>query len=123
MTRNEIIELMASGTYGSGWNGPLDKMPGEKMKQVWRNYSERALTALEAAGYVIERGWRPIEEAPKDGSRILLDWNGTRVGFFLDNSAKSIPWAGWRVPSGDTQPSGRPTHFRHLPSPPETEPR
>ena len=51
MTRDEAIELMAAGMYGKGWNGPIDKMPGEKMKNVWLGYCANAFDALIAAGW------------------------------------------------------------------------
>lgn len=66
-----------------------------------------------------EMEWRPIETAPKDGTRIILSWGGySVVGFYLDNSAaRYMPWQGWRVPSMEPLPRGAPTHWQPLPSP------
>jgi hypothetical protein len=48
--RAQCIEAMAAGMYGKGWDGPAEKMPGEKMKDVWRNYARRAFDSLRTAG-------------------------------------------------------------------------
>ena len=53
MTEKEMIEAMARGMYGKHWDGPFEKMPGEKMKEVWRKYCIGALNGLKAAGYLV----------------------------------------------------------------------
>lgn len=46
MTDQEI-EAVCRGMYGKSWDGPAEKMPGEKMKDVWREYAKRAIAALD----------------------------------------------------------------------------
>jgi hypothetical protein len=60
-----------------------------------------AMLALLRASAAKEDVWRPIETAPKDGTRVILGWpgGGVRYGFYLDNSRTSPPRAGWRGPS------------------------
>jgi hypothetical protein len=41
---DEMIENGCRGMYGKHWDGPVDKMPGEEMKEVWRKYSRNCLT-------------------------------------------------------------------------------
>jgi di/tripeptidase len=41
------IEAAGAGMYGKHWHGPKEKMPGEKMKDVWRTYAKDALEAVE----------------------------------------------------------------------------
>jgi hypothetical protein len=60
-------------------------------------------------------GWQDISTAPRDGTRVLLAWDGTRVGYYLDNSKTSHPWEGWKVPSMEKWPPGKPTHWQPLP--------
>ncbi len=47
LTNTEQIETAARGMYGPGWDGPREKQPGEKMKDVWRAIAQRALKAVE----------------------------------------------------------------------------
>jgi hypothetical protein len=51
-------------------------------------------------------GWRPIESAPKDGTRVLL-WDGRR---------QHVDW--WNHGWWNTS---RPTHWQPLPPPPEPD--
>jgi hypothetical protein len=40
--------------------------------------------------------WQPIETAPKDGSRIILWWNGRAVeGYWFNNSTHMSQRSGW----------------------------
>jgi hypothetical protein len=84
-----------------------------------------AMLALLRASAAKEDVWRPIETAPKDGTRVILGWpgGGVRYGFYLDNSRTSPPWAGWRGPSMELPfPSPPPTHWQPLPAPPSAAP-
>ncbi len=64
--------------------------------------------------------WRPIETAPRDGTRVILVWGGESInGFFLNNSQSLRPWAGWRTESMVPAPIGQPTHWMPLPPPPQ----
>ena len=38
----EMVDRGCFGMYGPGWDGPPEKQPGEKMKDVWRSYVRRA---------------------------------------------------------------------------------
>lgn len=46
----EMIEAGAAGMYGNGWNGSEGKMPGEKMKDVWRKYVRAAYGPMFSCG-------------------------------------------------------------------------
>ena len=60
-------------------------------------------------------GWRPISEAPKDGS-FILTWNGYFYVLGVWVSYSKV-WAQACV--GKMKP--QPTHFMPLPAPPQTE--
>ena len=45
----EMIEAGCREVYGKTWNGPPEKMPGENMKEVWRNYARRFWAGMTAA--------------------------------------------------------------------------
>ena len=72
-----------------------------------RNAVHEILTAYEAAK------WRPIEEAPRDGTELML-WNGRRcsVGYFERYGFN----AGWRWLNGDF-PAKLPVMFRTIDPP------
>lgn len=76
-----------------------------------------------------ESQWRPICEAPKNGSRVLL-WAGSRVviGCWSDESHARRPRPLWVTSSGahgflgvSWDRDNQPTHWRPLPSPPSEQ--
>lgn len=80
------------------------------------------LAEMDAAltGSVAQRsGWRPLDTAPKDGTRIILSWGGKSVsGWYLDNSKSAhLPWEGWRVASMEAWPKGQPDAWQPFPAP------
>lgn len=87
-----------------------------------REINRQALAELCAGFDQLERavqvpGWRPIETAPKDGTRVILSWGGKSInGFYLDNSATATPWQGWRVESMVLRPEGQPMAWMPFPS-------
>lgn len=68
-------------------------------------------------------GWQPFETAPEGGPDILLAIaDGTiRMGQWLDNSDTPHPWKGWRYGGVIRPGQHHPTHWRPLPSFPETK--
>lgn len=66
-----------------------------------------------------ETGWRPIESAPKDGTRILLS-NGHIGRWAKWKTSKSPRWVMERRSNNDQWPDQNPTHWMPLPAPPST---
>lgn len=84
----------------------------EPHQRGFSELSQSILKALRDAGVV--REWLPIAEAPKDGRHILIHGDHTEIGYYVkvrdDEGCELDTW------SGDPQ---NPTHFQHLPNPPE----
>ena len=96
-----------------------DEWLHEILCDVWEGNTcpEDAVVEIKATGnWQAARRWRPIEEAPKDGTSVLIGRPGT--------SARKARWVEMkRVPDRwETPGLGRvhfePTHFQHLPEPP-----
>ncbi len=70
-------------------------------------------------------GWRPIESAPRDGNEVLLlhryhrHGNSQIVAFWDDEGNKT---ARWQTVDGPAYHEEWPSHWRHLPPPPASEP-
>lgn len=77
-----------------------------------RDIAKAALVAAEKAA------WRPIEEAPDDGTPILVT-GGAKHGQQVNCVPADGGW--WRMQIG--QLSAIPTHFRPLPTPGEPDER
>jgi len=63
-------------------------------------------------------GWRPISEAPKDGTQIMMghkNWPISWQGFWDTSGGRS----GWQRFNSSGQGLLDPTHFQPLPKPPE----
>ena len=78
--------------------------------------ARHVVLSLERAGFVIEQGWRPIAEAPRDGTR-FHGWfpaHGSIPGCVAD-----VSWhhGCWHHPH-----FVEPTRWRPLPAPPEKQP-
>jgi hypothetical protein len=110
-------------------------------REIWREHkddyyadsifvTDQGSIGINCGGYVIvmpvrawfqkaqESEWRTDMEGAKDGRHVLLAWGGKSLeGYWLDNSNKQFPWAGWK-PVGMTAFAGHPTAWRPLPSPP-----
>lgn len=49
MATAEEIEVGAAGMYGKNWgSSDAGRRPGEKMKDVWREYARLAIEAVDA---------------------------------------------------------------------------
>lgn len=81
--------------------------------------AQLALDLCDMALSSLEKGWQPIETAPRDGTKIILAWGTeTIVGWYLDNSKTVISWEGFRPHSNVAWPQGNPTHWMPLPEKP-----
>lgn len=91
-----------------------------------RWYEEKMAKGLEE----VPSGWQPIEEAPKDGTPVLLlHRDGVYCGWWTDN--EMYPWHFVEETKFDAESRGDmirpnawsashgPTHFQHIPAPPE----
>lgn len=47
MATADEIEAGARAMYGKHWDGPPEKMPGEKMKDIWRAYAKDAIEGVD----------------------------------------------------------------------------
>jgi len=133
-TARDVIEYMAAGMYGKNWNSDdPEKRPGERMKDVWREYARDALGgALSAPDSVRQElaallnPWREIETAPKDGSEIDLWCKApiwAKAGRVADCWYSAGKW--WRYAEG-SQPDCREevhnaTHWLPLPARPSED--
>lgn len=78
-----------------------------------------ASTLRQASG-----GWKPIESAPKDGTRILLSLSPVKNAKHTWGSVRIGKWrrGGWALDmSGNYQPDTRIMAWMPLPPPPTTE--
>jgi hypothetical protein len=120
---DEMVRMAAEALWNYDGDGRPFSDSSDELKEYWLNASHAALTAALAAV------WRPIEEAPKDRTRVLL---------YTDELTPPTIQAEWR--SYDDQPDFgewvdvwnndpietsigaiRPAAWMPLPSPPKAE--
>jgi hypothetical protein len=90
---------------------------GQSAQPLWKMYSAAAAAAI--AAYEAAQ-WRPIEEAPTDGSWVLL-WCGWTIEGRWSEDGKRVK-RGWSEDGEGINPIFMVTHFRPLlPCPPGNE--
>lgn len=110
------------GALAFGFQGNNPPPEGHWLWRFWNIGRAEATKAAALSTAAPESGWSPIETAPKDGTRVILEWDGKSInGFYLDNSQSSHPWQGWRVESLVVKPSGNPTRWQPFPAAGETQ--
>jgi hypothetical protein len=96
---------------------------------AYREVTERKIAALDLAIATLRTpGWRPISEAPRDGTAVLLYGGGGCFGWMPPANMENFPtsicyWddrkAAWIEATGEQyERHNDPTHFRHLPPAP-----
>jgi hypothetical protein len=84
--------------------------------------TQRAITAWNTRPALLRDagdGWRAIESAPRDGTKVLLCHSGYAHPFY-DRDRMPRVWVDFFRGGSwyNTAPSGQPTHWRPLPQPP-----
>ena len=121
MTDKTPIEIIARQACQK--LGMLSEHPSWAEKErIADTLTRDIIAALKDAGYVIEPDWRPIEEAPKDGTRVLLfvPPYGPSTGHYEPARANWGPNASLWICHSVLNKEASPTRFRPLPTPPET---
>ena len=106
--RKELIERLRDATEGP------------------RMLMNEAATTLEADAPAVPQepvAWQPIETAPKDGSRVLLWWDGAVREGWCAGAGKSRDGGDWWRSHSLTVCAGRPTQWMPLPPAPEGAPQ
>ena len=93
----------------------IDRVLFEQGYDRTEGTSRAILSALSAAGLVVEQGWQPIETAPRDGTRMLCYAPAVEGRASLVRS--DFWWLRVRA-FAHMRPIQPYTHWRHLPTPP-----
>lgn len=99
----ETGELLNSLSALAAPDGPLSK-----------EFVDQAVVTIQALASQ-STGWRPIEEAPKDGTEILAAWRASQT--------VSVAWwtdSGWWDGESEGVFISSPTHWMPIPSPPQS---
>lgn len=84
----EMIEAACRAAYGKHWDGPADRMPGEPMKRVWRDYAAKFLEAGLPFVPALASALRQVLKE-RDQSRNTLDLHAGDL-MSLDNEVLSM---------------------------------
>jgi len=93
-----------------------EEFPPEHRQRTTTDLAD-AYTRLRARAAEMERAqqWRPIAEAPRDGTSVLLGWSGhddwTCTAYWNGDAWSADNFLEWMT---------QPTHFRPLPPAPDT---
>lgn len=91
---------------------------------IYETQAGAYLSAIHAAGLVVEQGWQTIDSAPRDGTMIDLwfagAWNERSPGFVWRAGVNF--WHCERTNSAYNDDPNIITNWRPIPTPPETTP-
>lgn len=113
---DKAIEAAAEVLFRESGTQVLWKDAGREAHKIWIDAARAAIAAYERAM------WRPIEEAPKDGTPIQV----THLPFTGRPPFNAVRWSHgpqksqwrWRILGHERSPLRyTPTHFRPLPKP------
>ena len=114
------IEAAARAMAGDHWNatdfgGTSNGCDPEEEREYWMDQAKIALDAADPAA------WRPIEEAPKDGTHLwgFVPGRGMMVICWREGD-EFWSWGRW-VTDKDLRDKCEPTHFQPIPAPPIEE--
>ncbi len=136
--RRKSDNLMVAANRGIGFLTSHGGPAGQKLKdvantfdEVLRNYALLEGAASQPVSEAVEGAWRPIADAPRDGTGFLA--YGVHGDPVSENAAHGVQpgdhwWGiilwdiwrglGWRFSKDGTAMWGAPTHWQPLPSPP-----
>lgn len=104
--------------------GPQAITPDET-NEAWNTRPLEQQLAAKVREMELMTSWRPIESAPRDGTRIRLGnpkmtWDGYWMDdYFFENDSLSDPVSGWLL-NDEMGTQGFPTHWLPLPKAPVT---
>lgn len=127
----EVFAMPEDESIGTAWSkdahflglGPASD--GNMDNATFICAARNAIPALSAALAEMKReptrtefnAWHPMETAPKDGSWVILYWDGeVTPGFYLDNSKTVYPWEGWSRGSLQVMLKGVPQNWMPFPT-------
>lgn len=110
MTDTTIIREALEASYETMWAYDGDGSSAARLKIG---------AALAALGR-LESPWRPISEAPRDGTRIL-SWDGKAQNIAFWGRSNPINRAAWIGGHCRIDHIDQPTHFMPLPQPPKDQ--
>jgi len=118
MSARDVMEILVRELAANDPRCPYNAeacrtMPIDREYMRDSGYGQTAdaiLSALTAAGLVVEQGWQPIATAPRDGTRVLVCEHDAPLGDV------SVDWL-----DKDGKWLGSPTHWRPLPAPPAAQ--
>lgn len=120
-TEDEILEI---GARAIAEANSYKFVPGTSSADSWCDDMRAALTALHAAGLVLEQGWRgDMENAPEyvdllvKGPPYARNEHGIWVAVRTKYGWQGCSWGVGR----DFRPDDEPTAWRALPAPPESK--
>lgn len=98
----------------------IDRVLFEMGYTATESTADAILSALTAAGYAVEQGWRTIDTAPRGGT-LLLCYAPAVLPDYSTSVQRLDRWEGKYAGFAHMRPGQPYTHWRPLPAPPAGE--